>query len=207
LGWLLWGVLSAAPCLAFAMGPGIQVWLPVGASLFGVTLMAWLAVCGLPIRPAARNSGLLPVALSLPALGLAAGLDLAQGRLDGSPAGGRMLLLGGVLLVLVWRLSALAGSRHRAAYLRHAWAWGLAVPLSSTWALAVLWAPAPLGGAAQPAAAWLGWLNPLAWCMEWAAFGAMLPSLGAQLSQLALLLAVATASWGFARGARPRELL
>jgi len=212
LGWVLLGLLSAAPSLLLGLGDPFDQWVPAGASLYGLSLLPWLALGGLPTNsPAEADSEwslartLFPLAVALPALGLAAGLDLAQGRMELGQAASWPLLLGGPLLVWVWRLSAVAGRRSQRAFWAHTCLWGMLLPLSSAFLVALDWAPASAATAGPPMAA--GWrvLNPLLWCFERSGHAAQWGSSAAEASAWALLMGSAALVWGLVTslGRRP----
>ena len=209
---MLLGLLSAAPSLLLGLGEPLAQWVPAGASIYGLTLLPWLALAGLPLGARAPQDPdwkpaqtLFPVAVCLPALGLAAGLDLAQGRLELSTQAAWPLLFGGPLLVLVWRLSAVAGRRSRRASLGHVLLWGLLLPLSTAFVCALDWAPPPSGAPEPPMAAAWRVFNPLLWCLERTEHAAQWASPASEWGAWALLLGSAALSLGGVRalGGRP----
>lgn len=209
---MLLGLLSAAPSLFLGLGEPFAQWVPAGASIFGLTLLPWLALAGLPLGTRAVQAPdwklaqtLFPVAACLPSLGLAAGLDLVQGRLELSTEAAWPFLFGGPLLVLVWRLSAVSGRSCRRASLGHGLLWGLLLPLSTAFVCALDWAPPPAGAPGPPMAAAWRMFNPLLWCLERTGHAAQWAAPASEWGAWAFLLGSATLSLGVVRalGGRP----
>jgi hypothetical protein len=198
MGWVLLGLLCSAPSLLPLLGEVPAQWVPAGASLFGLSLLPWLALAGLPCAFEAERrrpvSIWLPLAAALPGLGLGLGLDLAEGRLGLGLADGLVFLICGPSLILLWRASAVAGARSVLAARGHAVLWGFLVPLGAAAICALEWAPPPESGAGE--LGWLRGLNPLAWSLEHTSHGAQFGSLGSQLSWAAWLLGSAGLAWG-----------
>ena len=165
-----------------------------GAARAGLVLLPWLALAGIPsIRYRAApgrgrwDSALLPIALLLPVLGLALGLDARSGRATLVPA------LLAVAIVLVWSLSREAARRGGGTRRRvQAAAWIALVPGVVALHAALAWAPP---GVAPARWAWTERCSPLAWGLRWTAAGADLADaprtggfvLGVALLGLALL--------------------
>ena len=211
-GWVLLGLLSAAPSVLPGWLAGAQPWLPAGASIYGLSLLPWLAMAGLPMAPQAEEGSrprlglaLFPLALALPILSMGVGLDLAQGRLTADSSAELSFLLGGPVLILAWRMAAWVASAHGRARACQAWLWGLMLPLGSAWICAKEWAPPALGEPGPGGSAWLRFLNPLMWCLERTGYQAAMEPPPAQWGRLSLLVALALLSAGLALGAPRRE--
>jgi len=159
-GLLLAGSLSFLPfAAALASGGSLRI---EGATWTGLALLPWIALAGLPRGTAVprepRSSWLLPLALALPAVGLAVGYERGQ-----DPGRTAVVALGGLLLLTLWALAArLASGSGRGLY---GLLWLLLVPGAATAIWALSWA---VGGGS---ATWPQALE-LALPLPWLASGA-----------------------------------
>lgn len=168
LAWTASVVLIAADTLTAGR-------VPVGAaSRFGLALLPWLLVAGLPQRARART-GLLPLALAVPPLCAGFGLDHARGLELGRSISIACIALG---LVVVWGLAARAAGERandRAARV-YGWLWLALVMGAPALAVALRWAPLGQVSASAPASSpWVEWMtrcSPLVWGFELAREGA-----------------------------------
>jgi hypothetical protein len=147
-----------------------------GASRLGVVLGLWIALAGLPgtdrERGVARRVA-WTLALAAPPLGLAFGLDRAEGLLgEGLGAGAATAVVGLLLVALVAGAAAAPAGVARARTV-HAAGWTLWIPGIAALFTALSWAPRTGAGAARaellPAA--VRALDPLLWIGSWASAG------------------------------------
>ena len=168
-----WGLSLALPVSLSTLGFEPDVGLRLGWAL-----LPWLALAGLPRRrpqaglgvagpssgdrPATGLSAFLwTLALALPPLGLAAGLDAGAGRTEDLIRSGAPL---GLVTAGLWSAAATLGARSARGWATVAALWFVAVPLPTAVGVALGWAvPESVGlapGAGAPdAAGALRWLE------------------------------------------------
>jgi len=153
---VVWGV-SSAPLFLETLTDGELV--IRGSSRAAWVLLPWMALAGLPRTSTQRLASGRSLLFALPILGLAAGLDFAEGE---SPARLAWFLGGASLLCLGWAALADRARGTGAMRSRYGWVWLLGVPLPLAYLTAFAWAPAH---AASAAGSWPScWsLNPLIW--------------------------------------------
>ena len=200
-GLALVGALSALPLVAESLSGGALA--IEGASRLGLCALPWLALAGLPRSSAGEDAavaaptthGLVPLAIALPVLGLATGLDRASSvQPDGSGLEllGRLAVVGA--LIGLWGLAA-ARSAGRAGG-PYPVLWWILVPASAALVAALTWVPLD-GSGTRSGAGLLGCLNPLVWAFRWTSGGS------GSLGGATLALGSALAVLGFARQGRP----
>jgi len=172
---------------------------PSGALRTGLVLLPWLALAGLP---GGRTRGLLSLALALPLLGVALGLDHAGGARFGSSD---LLWIGIAAAVLVLWTSAAVEAREAGSGTRRLQAalWFLCVPgLAALW-LAVVWSTRTGPGAETPAwARWIPRTSPVAWVLDAAAAGR---DAGRAGRDGLFVLAITFLAWGTVRWRARRD--
>jgi len=131
------GCLAACAWILSVLPLALESWTGGELALAGVprvcsVALPWLALAGVP-----RTSGssLFTLAFALPPLGLALGLDLAEGA-----AVPPWLLPSTVVLACGWAYLAELAGRHDPGRRRYPWLWFLAVPIPPVLYVALLWA-------------------------------------------------------------------
>lgn len=193
-------ILSVLPFFAETLSGGALA--VEGASRFGLALLPWAALAGLPPPPvdSARARGpALALGLALPPLGLGLGLDAARGASLFTLA---TAAAAGLLILVLFLLAARAARRSVRARRVHALLWFLVVPLAAALWLALSWAAGASADASEtlPLAARFA---PLVWIHGWTAAGGSPPTPLAALPTVAVLVGVLSATWAAGKSPTP----